>query len=83
MSATSGNRPCANAAFDLQLRFGWRKLELGEQCIVWIGWICEKDGGVSRNGVVDGSEPQLAEAGHANLTSVVRQGELHVVFASE
>jgi len=49
---------------------------------VWIGWVCEKDGGVSRNGVVDRSEPQLARAGHANLTAVVRQGELHAVVAS-
>jgi hypothetical protein len=76
-----GNRPCANAAFDLQLRFGWRKLELEKQCIVWIGRACEKNGGVSRTGVVNRSEPQLAKDGHASLTTRVRQGELHAVVA--
>ena len=35
-----------------------------------IGWVCGKDGEVSRIGVVDGSKPQLAIDGRANLTAI-------------
>lgn len=48
-------------------------------CVDWM--VRREAGGVNRTGVVGGSEGQLANVAHANVTMVVRRGEVHAVVA--